>query len=76
MKMCRELDTYHDYCDGEENPPTAELSAMFRLVATIHVKSTYNKAGSLWIVWTTGCPIVQRTDELRVMGRMLGGGGR
>jgi hypothetical protein len=32
---------------------------------------TYNKAGSLWIVCTTGCDIVPVVDEMRVSRRLV-----
>lgn len=49
------IQMYHNHRDGEQYPPTAVLLAMRCLVP--FTAATYNRAGSRWIVWTTGCAI-------------------
>lgn len=51
VRMASESDVYHDHCDGKQYPPTREVSV---LPYSLRQSITYNRAGSLWIVWTTG----------------------
>lgn len=46
----------HDYGDGEEDPPAA-ISSVEKLAGGIRMADTHNRAGSLWMVCTTGWAI-------------------
>lgn len=61
----KDIRTYHDHRDGEQYPPTAAfISEASQVSATA---STYNRAGSLWIVCTTGLDILPEESEMRAL---------